>query len=84
MKTVLGGKTKQLMLNSEFEPIDILVGSMGAISELITTGIYRMQEVRHVVIDEADTMLDDTFTEKLTYFLKRFPVMHFSLNYCLQ
>lgn len=62
------------MTNPEFAQIDILVGSIGAISKLVTTGIYRMQCVRHVVIDEADTMLDDSFSEKLVYFMKRFPV----------
>lgn len=77
VKTILGGKTKQLMMNPDFESVDILVGSMGAISKLVTTGIYRMQNVRHVVIDEADTMFDDTFSDKLVYFMKRFPV-----NFC--
>lgn len=74
VKTVLGGNTKRLMMHPKFEPVDILVGSMGAISKLATTGIYRMQCVRHVVIDEADTMFDDTFSEKLVYFMRRFPV----------
>jgi len=77
VKTVLGGKTKQLMMNPEFDSIDILVGSMGAISKLVTTGIYRMHNVRHVVVDEADTMFDDTFSDKLVHFMKRFPV-----NFC--
>lgn len=62
------------MMDAEFEPIDILVGSIGAVSKLVTTGIYKMQRVRHVVIEEADTMFDDTFSDKLVYFMKRFPV----------
>lgn len=60
-------------MNPNFEDIDILVGSIGAISKLTTTGIFRMTEVRHVVLDEADTLLDDGFNEKLVYFLRRFP-----------
>lgn len=75
VKVVLGGRTKQKMLNPSFDDIDILVGSMGAISKLTTSGIYRMDQVRHVVLDEADTLLDDSFTEKLSYFLQRFPVI---------
>lgn len=62
------------MMNPEFKHIDILVGSMGAISKLVTTGVYRMNRVRHVVIDEADTMFDDTFSDQLIHFMKRFPV----------
>ncbi|XP_034474690.1 probable ATP-dependent RNA helicase DDX28 [Drosophila innubila] len=73
VKALLGGNTKQLMLNPDFEQVDILVATLGAISKLVTTGIYRMEQVRHVVLDEADTLLDDSFTDKLTYFLRRFP-----------
>lgn len=73
VKVVTGGNTKQKMLNPAFEDIDILVGSIGAISKLTTTAIYRMSEVKHVVLDEADTLLEDSFNEKLSYFLRRFP-----------
>ena len=73
-KTILGGNTKQLMLNPDFEDVDIVVASVGALSKLVTTGIYRMDHVRHVVLDEADTLLDDSFSDKLVHFLKRFPV----------
>lgn len=69
---VVGGHTKQVMRNPEFEDIDILVGSMGVLSKLTTTGIYRMSAVKHVVLDEADTLLDDSFNEKLCYYLSRF------------
>ncbi|XP_017846133.2 probable ATP-dependent RNA helicase DDX28 [Drosophila busckii] len=74
VKALLGGNTKQLMLNPQFEQVDILVATLGALSKLVTTGIYRMEQVRHVVMDEADTLLDDSFTDKLTYFLRRFPL----------
>lgn len=36
-----------------------------------------MKNVRHVVLDEADTLLDDSFNEKLCHFLKRFHVSIF-------
>ncbi|XP_023303405.2 probable ATP-dependent RNA helicase DDX28 [Lucilia cuprina] len=72
-KTILGGNTKHLMLNPDFEDVDIVVASVGAMSKLVTTGIYRMDHVRHVVLDEADTLLDDSFSDKLVHFMKRFP-----------
>lgn len=34
-----------------------------------------MHQVRHVVLDEADTLMDDSFSGKLQYILKRFPVI---------
>lgn len=74
VKYLLGGNTKQIMMSPQFEKVDVLVATLGALSKLVTTGIYRMEHVRHLVLDEADTLLDDTFTDKLTYFLKRFPV----------
>jgi ATP-dependent RNA helicase DDX28 len=69
---VVTGGNKKKQMNPSYEDIDILIESIGAISKLTTTGIYRMTDVRHVVLDEADTMLDDSFNEKLCYFLQRF------------
>lgn len=74
VKSILGGNTKQLMTQPTFEDFDILIGTIGAVSKLTTTGILRMNECRHVVLDEADTLLDDSFGEKMQYFMKRFPV----------
>lgn len=73
LKVITGGSTKQKMMNPSFDDIDVLVGSIGAVSKLTTTGILRMSDVKFVVLDEADTLLDDGFNEKLTYFLQRFP-----------
>ncbi|XP_069691815.1 probable ATP-dependent RNA helicase DDX28 [Periplaneta americana] len=71
-KILTGGHTKRKMLNPTFEPMDLLVATLGAVSKLTTTGIYNMGDTHHVVLDEADTLLDDSFNEKLCHFLKRF------------
>lgn len=73
VKVTVGGNTKRKMTNPTFEDIDILVGSIGAVSKLTTSGIYRMDCVKHVVLDESDTLLDESFHEKMVYFLRRFP-----------
>uniref|UniRef100_A0A1B6EFR9 RNA helicase n=2 Tax=Clastoptera arizonana TaxID=38151 RepID=A0A1B6EFR9_9HEMI len=72
--TLIGGHTKKIMLNPDFYPIDLLIGSVGVISKLTTTGILNMSCVRHIVLDEADSLLDDSFNEKVTYYLKKFPL----------
>ena len=36
--------------------------------------ILKLDHLRCVVLDEADTLLDDSFSQKLTYVLKKFPV----------
>lgn len=73
VKVTVGGRTKHKILNPSFEDIDILVGSIGAISKFTTTGIYRMEHVKYVVLDESDTLLDESFHDKMSYFLRRFP-----------
>lgn len=74
VETIVGGSTKGKMMNPTMKPVDILVGSMGVVSKLMTTKIYRIHGVRHVVLDEADTMLDASFLSQLSHMLKKFPV----------
>ncbi|XP_050441891.1 probable ATP-dependent RNA helicase DDX28 [Adelges cooleyi] len=72
IKVITGGHTKRQIVNPTFEENDIVVATLGALSKLTTTGIYSMRCVRHIVLDEADTLLDDSFNELLTHFLGRF------------
>ncbi|GBP83130.1 Probable ATP-dependent RNA helicase DDX28 [Eumeta japonica] len=74
--TLVGGKTKQKIMNPPIEYSDILITTLGAYSKLVTTGIYKIHNVHHVVLDEADTLLDDSFSEKLTYLLQKFNMQH--------
>jgi len=39
-----------------------------------------MRYVRHVVLDEADTLMDDSFNELMTHFLSRFQVQILSFK----
>ncbi|XP_063240676.1 probable ATP-dependent RNA helicase DDX28 isoform X2 [Bacillus rossius redtenbacheri] len=73
-KYLVGGRTKRKMMNPSFEKVDLLVASLGALSKLTSAGVYNMKRVRHIVLDEADTLLDDSFNEKLRHFLRRFPL----------
>lgn len=74
--TLVGGRTKQKMLNPPIEYCDILVTTLGAYSKLVTTGIFKINNIHHVVLDEADTLLDDSFIDKLAHLLKKFPIQH--------
>lgn len=71
---ILGGHTKRMMTNPTFSSVDLLIATIGAMSKLTTTGIYNVSYVRHLVLDEADTLLDDSFNEKLVYYLRHFPL----------
>uniref|UniRef100_A0A2S2NQZ6 RNA helicase n=1 Tax=Schizaphis graminum TaxID=13262 RepID=A0A2S2NQZ6_SCHGA len=72
VKVITGGHTKRLIVNPVFEENDIVIATLGALSKLTNTGIYSMRYVRHVVLDEADTLMDDSFNELMTRFLSRF------------
>lgn len=73
-KTITGGKTKKIMLNPPVEEVDIVIASFGVINKLTATKIYKLDMVRHIVLDEADALFDETFEEKLQVFLKKIPV----------
>lgn len=70
-KIVTGGRTKRLMMNPEFEEIDVLVGTPGAIGKLANVGIYKLQNVKYTVLDESDTLLDDSFNDRIGGLLKK-------------
>ncbi|XP_050668717.1 probable ATP-dependent RNA helicase DDX28 [Leptidea sinapis] len=72
--TLLGGKTKKQIMDPPIEYCDLLVATLGAFSKMVTTGIYKIHNIHHVVLDEADTLLDDSFIEKLTALLKKFQI----------
>lgn len=71
VKVIVGGRTKRLMMNPEFEDIDILIATPGAVGKLSTVGIYKLNEVKYTVLDEADTLLDDSFLDRMESLLKR-------------
>ncbi|XP_066594704.1 probable ATP-dependent RNA helicase DDX28 isoform X2 [Prorops nasuta] len=77
-KILIGGKAKKVMLNPTMEEVDILVASLGIVSKLTTTNIYKLHNVKHLVLDEADTLCHESYAEKLRIFVKRMNVKHFA------
>jgi len=80
-QTVLGGHTKQLLEHPVVESVDVVVATLGVMSKLTTHRQYFVRDCKHLVLDEADTLLDDSFNEKLLHFLRRFPVNYFTSFY---
>ncbi|KAL1139669.1 hypothetical protein AAG570_006647, partial [Ranatra chinensis] len=74
--TLVGGRTKKKMLDPDYRSVDLMVASIGAVSKLTTMGIYDMSKVRHLILDEADTLLDDSFSELLVRYLKKFKIRY--------
>ncbi|XP_027225026.2 probable ATP-dependent RNA helicase DDX28 [Penaeus vannamei] len=74
VELVKGGRTKKLMLNPAVTEPHLLVATIGALSKLTTAGLYDMSLVRHITLDEADSLLDDSFNDSVIRYLSRFPI----------
>lgn len=71
---VTGGHTKREMKNATYKDIDVIVASFGGFSKFVSNHIYKIDELNYIVLDEADTLLDDSFNEKLVHFLEKIKV----------
>ncbi|KOC68993.1 putative ATP-dependent RNA helicase DDX28 [Habropoda laboriosa] len=76
-KIITGGRTKRALSNPPVNHIDVLVGSFGVVSKLITCGVYNTEFVRFIVLDEADTLFHYTFEDKLRVLMNKLPVGYF-------
>ncbi|KAI5751783.1 hypothetical protein M8J77_010801 [Diaphorina citri] len=77
---VLSGGDMKRKINAEKEDVDIVIASLGALSKLTTVGNLSTHNVRHVILDEADTLLDDSFNDKMVYYLSRMKLQHQRLD----
>lgn len=72
IRSLIGGRIKKEMINATFEEVDIVIASFGALSKMVSSQIYDIKRVEHLILDEADTLLDDSFNQKLLHFLRKF------------
>lgn len=70
---LVGGNTKKIMMNPQFDETDILIATPGVIGKLSTVGVYKLNKVKFTVLDEADTLTDDSFVERLEGIVKKVP-----------
>ncbi|XP_043670420.1 probable ATP-dependent RNA helicase DDX28 [Vespula pensylvanica] len=73
-KILTGGKTKKLVLRLPLNDVDLVVASFGVISKLSTIGLYKLNCVKHIVLDEADALFHETFEKKLKVFMNRLKI----------
>jgi len=72
-RLLLGGRTKLKMLRPSLLDMDILVASLGALNKLTAVGVLDLSRVQQLVLDEADSLLDDSFREEVRRLLRRLP-----------
>ena len=70
---VYGGQEMRKQLRAFQSPLDILVGTPGRTLDHLRQGSLRLDQVRVVVLDEADRMLDMGFIHDVTMILEQTP-----------
>ena len=60
--------------------VDVLIGTPGRIIDYFKQGIFKLNEVQVVVLDEADRMFDLGFIKDIRYLLRRLPPPEKRLN----
>lgn len=68
---LVGGRTKSIMMNPQFCEVDILVATPGVIGKLSTVGVYKLDNVQFTILDEADTLIDDSFVDRLNGIIRK-------------
>lgn len=71
---IAGGNTKKMLSNPPVSDVDLVISTVGTMSKLVGTRIYKTDFIRHVIVDEADTMFDETFKDIVTKLLKKIEV----------
>ena len=60
--------------------VDVLIGTPGRIIDYFKQGVFKLNEVQVVVLDEADRMFDLGFIKDIRYLLRRLPPPEQRLN----
>jgi len=62
---IYGGSSYRPQLEALRSGLDILVGTCGRVKDLLGTGRIKLDRCKHVILDEADQMLDIGFAEDI-------------------
>lgn len=71
--TVYGGQSMNVQLDALRRGVHVIVGTPGRTIDHLKRGTLRIDGVRFVVLDEADTMLDMGFIDDVDFILDRTP-----------
>ena len=71
--TVYGGQGIGVQLDALRRKPEIVVATPGRLIDHLNQGSIRTEDIKHVVLDEADVMLDMGFIEDIEYVLEKVP-----------
>ena len=71
-QVVIGGERTQMKLwKPEFQTVDVLVATPGVLSKLLSNGLWNFRRAQTIVVDEADSLLDDSFSTVVKRILQK-------------
>ncbi|MCW6159569.1 MAG: DEAD/DEAH box helicase [Candidatus Micrarchaeales archaeon] len=71
--TVYGGASINVQMEQLRRGTNIVVGTPGRIIDLVERGALRLERIKYLVLDEADTMLDMGFIDDIELIISRLP-----------
>lgn len=71
---VFGGVSQQPQVNKLKAGVDILIATPGRLKDLMNQGLVSLKHVKHLVLDEADRMLDMGFIHDIHQIIRHIPV----------
>ena len=71
--TIYGGQGIGVQLDALRKKPEIIVATPGRLIDHLNQGSIRTDDIRHVVLDEADVMLDMGFIEDIEFILEKVP-----------
>ncbi len=74
--TVYGGQSINVQLDELSRGVEIVVATPGRLIDHIKRGSVKLNNIKYVVLDEADTMLDMGFIEDIRFILDLVPKQH--------
>ena len=74
--TIYGGQSINVQFNELERGVEIVVATPGRLIDHIKRGSVKLNNVKYVVLDEADTMLDMGFIDDIRFILDLVPKQH--------
>jgi len=71
--TVYGGQGMSIQLDALHRGVEIVVATPGRLIDHLKRGSIELRDVSHIVLDEADTMLDMGFVDDISFILDLAP-----------
>lgn len=80
LEVVYGGAGYEEQRRSVMEGVDVLVGTPGRLIDYYKQGVYGLDAIDVMVLDEADRMFDMGFITDVRYMFRKMPPPHDRLN----